>query len=330
MSNPPYSTLSPERILDAVEAQGYHCDGRITALNSFENRVFQLGIEDSAPLIAKFYRPQRWSREQIEEEHQFCAELTASEWPVVAPLINAEGHSVHSDGEFTFAMFNRFGGHAPELDNLDTIELLGRSLGRLHAIGAKQPFVHRPAINAAEYGHASREFLLGNDCIPESLREAYATLSRDILDIVDARFADCPYTPIRIHADCHPGNILWRDERALFVDFDDCRMGPAIQDLWMLLSGDRQDQLEQLDTLLEGYEMFHEFDDSELVLIEPLRALRMLHYAAWIAKRWSDPAFPPAFPWFNTERYWSEHILSLREQFAQLQEPALTRLSGNK
>lgn len=329
MSSHPYSVLTPERMLDAVEAQGYRCDGRITALNSYENRVFQLGIEDELPLIAKFYRPARWSYDQILEEHAFCAELTSTEWPVVAPLVGPNGQSAHRDGEFVFALFNRFGGHAPELDNLDTIEVLGRSLGRLHAVGALSPFQHRPTINIEDYGVASREVLLSNDNLPPFLRESYDTLTRDILKIIDARFRDCQYTPIRIHADCHIGNILWRDDRAVFVDFDDCRMGPAVQDLWMLLSGDRQEQTEQLDALLEGYEMFHEFDDRELSLIESLRTLRMMHYAAWIARRWSDPAFPTAFSWFNTERYWAEHILALREQFAILHEEPLSRHRGN-
>ena len=329
MSDHPYAGLTPERILDAVEAQGYACDGRINALNSFENRVFQLGIEDQPPLIAKFYRPQRWSHVQILEEHQFCRELVDAEWPVVPPLVALNGETAHSDGEFVFSLFTRFGGHAPELDNLDTIELLGRSLGRLHAVGSLTPFSTRPAVNVHEYGVVSREYLLSNNCIPPSLREAYETLTRDILEIIQARFRACPYDAIRIHADCHPGNILWRDDRAVFVDFDDSRMGPAVQDLWMLLSGDRAEQLDQLDALLEGYEMFHEFDDRELTLIESLRTLRMMHYAAWIARRWSDPAFPPAFPWFGTERYWAEHILDLREQFANLQENPLARLSGN-
>lgn len=329
MTSHPYSVLTPDRILNAVEAQGYSCDGRITALNSFENRVFQLGIEDEQPLIAKFYRPARWSYEQVLEEHAFCAELTAAEWPVVPPLVGPNGQSAHHDGEFIFALFNRFGGHAPELDKLDTIEVLGRSLGRLHAVGAVSPFQHRPAINIDEYGVASREFLLSNDSLPPTLREAYDSLTRDILKIIDARFRDCRYTAIRIHADCHIGNILWRDDRAVFVDFDDCRMGPAVQDLWMLLSGNRQDQTEQLDALLEGYEMFHEFDDRELNLIESLRTLRMMHYAAWIARRWFDPAFPSAFSWFNTERYWAEHILELREQFAILHEEPLSRSRGN-
>ena len=328
-STHPYSALTPERILDAIEAQGYRCDGRINALNSYENRVFQVGIEDEAPLIAKFYRPDRWSLDQILEEHAFCAELTEAEWPVVAPLIGPNGTSAYVDHEFVFSLFTRFGGHAPEPSNLDTIELLGRSLGRLHAIGARAPFKHRPAIDVQSYGIDSRAFLLETEAIPSTLIDAYDTLTRDILELIQLRFADCHFTPIRIHADSHLGNILWRDDRAVFVDFDDCRMGPAVQDLWMLLSGDREEQTQQLEALLEGYEMFFDFDDKELSLVESLRTLRMMHHASWLARRWNDPAFPAAFPWFNTERYWGEHILELREQLSVLSEPPLGRLSGN-
>lgn len=329
MPDHPFTALTPERILDAVESLGYQCDGRINALNSYENRVFQIGIADSAPLIAKFYRPSRWSFEQIKEEHDYSKELASAEWPIVQPLIHESGVSAHRDGEFNFALFPRFGGHAPELDSLDTLELLGRSLGRLHAIGSVQPFNHRPSLNIQSFGIDSREFLLNNDFIPSSLFHAYDSLTKDLIKIIEQQFSECAYTPIRIHADCHPGNILWRDDRGIFVDFDDCRMGPAVQDLWMLLSGERQDQTTQLDALLEGYEMFHEFNDSELILIEPLRTLRMMNYAAWIARRWTDPAFPSTFTWFNTERYWAEHILQLREQFANLQESPLVRSSGN-
>lgn len=329
MTDHPYSVLSPDRMLNAIEALGFICDGRLAALNSYENRVFQVGIENSRPLIAKFYRPSRWSYEQVLEEHEFCAELAVSELPIVAPLTLNTTDSVYHDGEFLFALFPQCGGYAPELDNLDTLALLGRSLGRLHAIGTKRKFCHRPHIDIQSYGIESREFLLANNVIPKTLREAYSTLTHDIIHIIEQRFNDCSYTPIRIHGDCHPGNILWRDNKAVFVDFDDCRMGPAVQDLWMLMSGDRQDQTVQLEALLEGYEMFNSFDNSELSLIEPLRVLRMMHYAAWIARRWQDPAFPLAFPWFNTERYWAEHVLGLREQFATLHEEPLLRISGN-
>lgn len=328
MSQHPYSTLTPERILDAIEALGYECDGRLTALNSFENRVFQVGIEDQPPIIGKFYRPGRWSWDQIREEHQYCADLEGSEWPIVAPICT-QGSTMHETDGFTFALFPRFGGRAPELDNLDTIELLGRSLGRLHAISAQSAFQYRPTVDIHSYGVQSRDFLLSSGYIPDSIQVAYDTLTEDILKLIENRFSGCEYTSIRLHADCHPGNILWRDDRAVFVDFDDCRMGPAVQDLWMLLSGDRLDQMEQFEALIEGYEMFYEFNDAELVLIEPLRALRMMHYAAWIGRRWADPAFPLAFPWFNSQHYWEEHILELREQFANLQEEPITRLTGN-
>ena len=329
MSDHPYQSLSPDRVLDAIEALGYPCDGRLNALNSYENRVFQVGIDEQAPLIAKFYRPDRWSGEQIQEEHDFCAELLENEWPIVAPLALENGQSLHQHQNFDFALFTRFGGHAPELDDLDTLELLGRSIGRLHAIGAQKPFAHRPSLTIQSYGIESREFLLSHGFIPDALHEAYRTLSQDLLSLIEQIFSQVSYTPIRIHADCHPGNILWRDNKAVFVDFDDTRMGPAVQDLWMMLSGERSDQMAQLEAILEGYEMFYDFNDAELRLVESLRTLRMMHYAAWIARRWSDPAFPMAFPWFNTERYWAEHVLELREQFAQLQEPPLARFTGN-
>lgn len=330
MSDHPYSALKPENILDAVESLGYQCDGHLSALNSFENRVFQIGIEDSPPLIAKFYRPDRWTSDQIHEEHAFSAELEAAEFPIVTPLRLSDGETLHHFDGFQFALFTRFGGHAPELDKLDTIEVLGRSLGRLHAIGAQKPFIHRPSISFKRYGVDSRDFLLSQGFIPDSLRVAYETLSRDLLRLIEERFDKASYDSIRIHADCHPGNILWRDDRAVFVDFDDCRSGPAVQDIWMLLSGEKSDRLTQLEAFLEGYEMFYDFDDRELNLIESLRTLRMMHYAAWIARRWNDPAFPMAFPWFNTERYWEEHILDLREQYANLQEEPLSRMSGNR
>lgn len=326
----PYHSLSPEKILDAIENLGYQCDGHLTALNSYENRVFQIGLEDSQPIIAKFYRPKRWSYEQIIEEHQLSHELEQEEWPIVAPLLSSEGESIHTFDGFTFALFPRFGGHAPELDKLDTLELLGRTIGRLHGISAKSPFKHRPYIDTESYGTASREYVLASGHLPNSIETAYETLTDDLLTLIKSRFENTQYRPIRLHADCHPGNILWRDERAVFVDLDDCRMGPAAQDIWMLLSGDRQDQVDQLEALLEGYEMFSAFNHAELALIEPLRALRMMHYTAWIARRWHDPAFPKAFPWFNTERYWSEHVLALREQFAILHEKPLSRACGNR
>lgn len=329
MTDHPYSQLKPDLILDAVEAYGYQCDGRIFALNSYENRVYQIGIEGQPPLIAKFYRPDRWSKAQIDEEHIFCRELYEAEWPVVPPLKQTNGHTLLQYDKFYFALFEKMGGHAPELDNLNDLEVLGRSLGRLHALGAQHCFSERPEIDVVSFGIKSQQFLLENNFIPSSLKLSYETLSRDLIDIMLTRFNELPYRSIRLHGDCHIGNILWRDDSALFVDFDDCRSGPAVQDLWMLLSGEQHEQQIQLDSILEGYEMFHDFDNRELSLIESLRTLRLMNYAAWLARRWTDPAFTLAFPWFNTECYWDEHILSLREQFALLQEPPLQRISFN-
>ncbi len=329
MSEHPYSKLKPEHILDAIESLGYQCDGRINALNSYENRVYQIGVEDKHPIIAKFYRPDRWSEDQITEEHSFCFELANAEWPLVAPITHQKTESLHRYEHFFFTLFERAGGHAPELDDLDTLLVLGRSLGRLHAIGAERPFIHRPELTVLSYGIESREYLINNNCIPKSLLPAYDSLSQDLIKLIKALFEQVDYKLIRLHGDCHPGNILWRDDKPTFVDFDDCRSGPAVQDLWMLLSGERKDRELQLDVILEGYEQFYEFNDSELILIEALRTLRMMHYAAWLAKRWADPAFPMAFPWFNTERYWGEHILELREQLAELQQAPLHRMGAN-
>lgn len=322
----PYSQLTPESVLNAVEACGYLCDGRLLALNSYENRVYQVGIDDSAPVIVKFYRPERWSEAQLLEEHGFCGELQDSEWPVVAPLKNENGQTLLRHDNFFMAIFERRGGHAPELDNLDNLEVLGRTLGRLHAIGQQKPFVERDSISVESFGNDSRDFLLEAGFIPDTLRAAYDSLTQDVLNIIQDRFAATSFSKRRLHGDCHPGNILWREDAPLFVDFDDARMGPAIQDIWMLLSGSRSEQQLQLDAVLEGYELFCDFDNRELQLIESLRTLRLMYHAAWIAKRWQDPAFPKAFSWFNTETHWAQHITDLREQFSFLQEPPLQRL----
>ncbi|AFU99181.1 serine/threonine protein kinase [Simiduia agarivorans] len=323
MSQPhPYAALTPDRVLDAIESTGRLTDARVFPLNSYENRVYQVGIEGGQPLIAKFYRPDRWTRDQILEEHRFTAELHAEGLSVVPPLTDTEGQSLWHFAGFDFALFARQGGYPPELDNLDHLHTLGCHLGQLHAIGKREPFQFRPSLDARSFGHDSAAFLL-DGFIPSSLQEAYRTLSRDLLVKVDAAFARFTPKLLRLHGDCHPGNILWRDEVPHLVDFDDARMGPAIQDLWMLLSGDRQQQHQQLAEIIEGYEMFSEFDPRELSLVEPLRTLRMMHYAAWLARRWQDPAFPKAFSWFNTERYWAEHILELREQMSALDEPPL-------
>ena len=309
--------------MDAVESRGFRCDCRNLALNSYENRVYQVGIEDGLPLIAKFYRPGRWSDRQIMEEHGFCHELAGHELPVVTPLRNDAGESLASYGGILFALYPRQGGHAPEFDNLDNLLVLGRTLGRMHRVGGSSSFTARPSLDCQTHGHGSVA-LIRDHFIPDEYRESYTAVTDRLLEAVEAAFGECaPVSCIRTHGDCHAGNILWRDGAPHFVDFDDARMAPAVQDLWMMLSGDRRRRTEQLEALLEGYREFCRFDHRELRLIEPLRALRMLHYSAWIAARWDDPAFPEAFPWFNTVRYWGEQILTLREQLAALDEPPL-------
>ncbi len=317
----PYQQLTPDLVMDAVESQGFVCDCRTLALNSYENRVYQIGIEDGAPLIAKFYRPERWTDEAILEEHRFCLELAEHELPVVTPWQNAEGQTLFHYNGFSFALFPRQGGHAPELDNLDNLLILGRLLGRLHRIGAIRPFEHRPRLDAETFGRQSVAFIAG--FIPEGYRANYLALSGDLLQGIDAIFTQVALDPIRVHGDLHAGNILWRDGAPHLVDLDDARLAPAVQDIWMMLSGERTRQLAQLAEIVAGYEDFYTFPARELRLIEPLRSLRILHHGAWLARRWHDPTFPHHFPWFNTPRYWDEHILQLREQIAALSEPPL-------
>ena len=310
----PFESLTPSFILDAVDNIGFSSDGRVTILNSYENRVYQIGIEDRDPVIAKFYRPQRWSNQQIIEEHQFCYELEESELPVVCPLKNEDGESLFEFGEFRFSLYPRKGGRAPELDNYDNLQVLGRFLGRIHQVGATNPFKYRPSIDSQTYGHESVKYICEN-FMPNELLNAYETLTSDILKLIDSTLDDeNELLFIRTHGDCHIGNMLWRNDLPHFIDFDDSRMAPAIQDIWMLLSGDRSEQQAQMIEILEGYNEFADFNINELRMIEILRTLRMIFFAAWIARRWDDPAFPLGFPWFNTPRYWEEHILSLREQ----------------
>jgi len=321
----PFETLKPDFLMSAIETQGFLCDGRLLALNSYENRVYQVGIEDQMPLIAKFYRPHRWSEQQILEEHQFSFELAEQELPIVCPLINDNQQSLFKYGDFSFALFPRQGGHAPELDNLDNLLIIGRMMGRIHSIGATRPFVSRPQLDSKNFGHDCVK-LISEQFIPTSLKPAYDTLTSHLLQRIDENLAlanSNGLSNIRTHGDCHSGNMLWRDDAPHFVDFDDARMAPAIQDLWMFLSGDRARRTAQINELVEGYNEFYDFQPRELHLIETLRTLRMIHYAAWLASRWQDPAFPKSFPWFNTERYWGEHILELREQLSALDEPTL-------
>jgi len=322
-SEHPFDRLTPGFIMDAIESLGYRCDCRILTLNSYENRVYQVGIEDEAPLIAKFYRPGRWTNRQIIEEHQFTLELAEHELPVVPPQLNPKGESLFIYRGFRFALYPRKGGHAPELDNLEHLKILGRLLGRIHLVGASQPFRKRPALDCRSFGHASVA-LISERFIPGEYRESYLSLTSQLLQRLDECFARLgTIRMIRTHSDCHSGNILWRDDAPNFVDFDDSRMAPAVQDLWMLLSGEENRQRRQLGKVLEGYQEFFDFNPVELQLIEPLRTLRMLNFSAWLARRWDDPAFPAAFPWFNSMQYWGGHILELREQFAALQEPPL-------
>jgi Ser/Thr protein kinase RdoA (MazF antagonist) len=318
-----YAGLTPDLVLDALASVGLYPDGRLLALNSYENRVYQVGIEDAPPVVVKFYRPLRWSDAQIREEHAFVAELAQGEIPVV-PATSLDGDTLRSYGGYRFAVFPRRGGRAPELDNSETLEWLGRFLGRIHAVGANQAYAERPALDIDSFGIEPRDYLLSHDFLPPELKETWRSVVEQALDGVRGCYARAGQVAmIRLHGDCHVGNVLWTDAGPHFVDFDDSRMGPAIQDLWMLLSGDRADMVRQLSDILAGYEDFREFDPRELHLIEALRTLRLLHYSAWLARRWDDPAFPAAFPGFNTQRYWQDRILELREQVALMAEPPL-------
>ncbi|MEI7612948.1 MAG: serine/threonine protein kinase [Betaproteobacteria bacterium] len=326
MNTTPFATLTPDSLLDALESVDLRPDGRLLALNSYENRVYQVGMEEGAPLIVKFYRAGRWSDEAILEEHEFSAELAERELPVVAPMRIA-GRTLHIKDDLRFAVFARQGGRAPEFDSGQTLEWMGRFIGRIHAVGALKPYIQRPELNLQSFGEEPRDFLLDNEFLPLELEEVYFGVVDQALDGVQRCFERAgKVASLRLHGDCHAGNVLWVEGQGggpHFVDFDDSRMGPAIQDLWMLLSGERADQVRQLADVLAGYEDFFEFDSRELHLVEALRTLRLIHYAGWLARRWDDPAFPAAFPWFNTQRYWQDRILELREQIALMDEPPL-------
>ena len=327
-SVPDFADLGPNQVLDAVESAGYRCDGVLLALNSYENRVYRVGIDDpiddQSALVAKFYRPKRWSDAAIIEEHAFCAELAGRDLPVVAPLREGDGTSLFRHGEHRFALYPNRPGRAPDLEDADSLGQLGRLIGRLHNVGALRPFQHRTGLSVDSLGQQSRDWLLEQGFIPPDVVSAYDSASTLLLDQVQAAFerAGQPAS-LRLHGDCHPGNVLWVGDGAWFVDLDDARMGPALQDLWMFITGDRNEMTARLADLLDGYTRFRDFDPRELQLFEALRSLRMMHYAAWLARRWQDPAFPLAFPWFNSERYWGEHVLALREQSALMDEPPL-------
>ncbi|MCU7938329.1 MAG: serine/threonine protein kinase [gamma proteobacterium symbiont of Bathyaustriella thionipta] len=326
-----YSRLDPDTVINAVESKGYLSDARVLALNSYENRVYQVGIEDEQPIIAKFYRPGRWSDKQILEEHTFSNDLFERDIPAIPPLylsIKNESSSPEKASLFTykgyrFALYKRRGGRAPELTDMDQLYWLGKLMGRIHAIGKTGQFQHRPTLSIESFISRPSRYILEHDFMPSLFRESYEAIVKDILQHVKTNYQQFPPELIRLHGDCHPGNILWTDNGPHFVDFDDSRNGPAVQDLWMLLSGERNEQEMQLREILEGYEEFCDFNLTELNLIESLRSMRIIHYAGWLAKRWQDPAFPRAFPWFNSEQFWGEHILQLKEQLAALQEPPL-------
>lgn len=316
----PYDRLTPDVVIDAVESLGYLSDRRILALNSYENRVYQVGLEDGAPVVVKFYRPGRWTLAAIQEEHEFALELAEAEIPIVPPMVH-EGRTLFEREGFHFAVFERRGGRWPELATEEEREWMGRFLGRIHMVGRRRPFRHRERIDVERLGWESRDFLLAQQWIPEHLESAYASLTEDLLTQIGSAFdAAEGVRYLRLHGDCHRGNILWTDAGPHFVDLDDCLTGPAIQDLWMLLAGSRKEMGVQLSQILEGYAQFSDFDYREIILIESLRTLRMIHYSAWLARRWDDPAFPRAFSWFAEPRYWENQILQLREQLAALEE----------
>lgn len=322
----PYAGLTPEVALDALESVGLWPSGQVLALNSYENRVFLIGLDEphegQASVVAKFYRPGRWSDAQILEEHAFIAELAAAEVPAVAPLVLADA-SLHHAAGFRFAVFARRGGRAPNLDDRDTLRWLGRFLARIHGVGARAPFRERPALDVQTFGEEPLAWLIEHRWLPSDLAETYVGVARQALGEVRACYQRAgQVAAIRLHGDVHEGNVLWTDAGPHFVDFDDSRSGPAVQDLWMLLGG-REEAPQRLAHLLEGYEQFRPFDQRELQLIEALRTLRLIQHSAWIARRWRDPAFPAAFPWFDTPRYWEARVLELREQIAAMAEPAL-------
>ena len=316
----PYSTLTPDVVVEAVEALGHRCDGRVLALNSYENRVYQVGREEAAPGVVKFYRPGRWSTPAILEEHAFALELAAAEVPVVAPEVR-DGRSLFESHGFRYAVYPRQGGRWPEFATREDRAWMGRFLGRIHAVGRARAFRHRARLDWRTMGVETVEWLLGQGWIPSHLESAYESVAGDAIALVEQRFDEAePLRTLRLHGDCHPGNVLWTDDGPHFVDLDDCMTGPAVQDLWMLVSGRPDEMRSQLEDFLEGYQDFADFDWHELRLVEPLRTLRILHYAGWLARRWDDPAFPRAFPWFEEPKYWEQHVLDLREQIAAMEE----------
>lgn len=314
-----FDQITPDFILDAIEGVGFLSDYRVLELNSYENRVYQVGLDEGGFVVAKFYRPGRWSEEQIQEELDFTQALFDHEIPSVPALYKDESN-LHQHKGFFFTVCPRRGGRHLEIDNLDHVFRLGQFLGRIHAFSSSQAFKHRPALNTNTFGGDSIKYVLQSDLLPPHMAQRYQSIGEELLTACQERFTLISPTFIPTHGDCHPGNVLWTDAGPHFVDFDDARMAPAVQDLWMMLSGEQKDMQLQVDELLAGYEEFNEFNRAELALIEPLRTLRMIHYAAWLARRWDDPAFPKAFPWFGSEKYWEEHIMNLEQQATAIEQ----------
>jgi Ser/Thr protein kinase RdoA (MazF antagonist) len=321
----PYERLTPDVVMDALASVGLHGDGRLMSLSSYENRVYQAHLEDGRVVVAKFYRPERWSDAQIAEEHAFAHELTQAEVPVVAPLV-LDGNTLHHHEGFAFAVCPRQGGRRPELDDPDVLERIGRFLARIHNVGAMRPFARRPTLDVQTFGFAPRTWLAQSEMLPLDVKSTWLAVADQAIELAGRALQAVSAPKIRLHGDCHPGNILWTEETAIhpggphFVDLDDARMGHAVQDLWMLLSGDAQQQGRARECLLEGYGQLRAFDRRELSLIEPLRTLRLIHYSAWLAQRWGDPAFPLHFPWFGTSAYWQGQVQTLREQVEAMSE----------
>ena len=351
-----FESLTPDVVLDALASVGLYGDGRLTALSSYENRVYQVHLEQGLPrdaaapssVVVKFYRPDRWTDAQIQEEHDFSFELMQAEIPVVGPLV-LNGQNLHHHAGFAFSVSPQRGGRHPELDDFEVLEWVGRFLARIHTVGAAKPFVHRPALNVQSFGVESMEWLLSHDMVPLDVQSAWQKTCETAIDLIadkaintqaiaknelkkdvknESNTISSAISVIRLHGDCHPGNLLWTPTDAPhggphFVDLDDARSGPAVQDVWMLLSGDRRQRTTQLSALIDGYEQFRPFDRRELALIEPLRTLRLIHYSAWLARRWQDPTFPINFPWFGTSDYWKSQIHTLEEQIEAMQEEPL-------
>ncbi len=337
----PFESLTPDAVLDALDSVGLRGDGRLTALSSYENRVYQVQLEDGSAVVAKFYRPERWSDTAIQEEHDFAAELMTAEVPAIGPM-RLMDQTLHHFGGFAFSVSPRRGGRPPELDDGEVLEWIGRFLARIHTVGAARPFAHRPRLDVQTFGIDSMQWLLQHDKVPLDVQSAWTKVCTQAIEAAAAHSVLAPagaksepdasgIAVLRLHGDCHPGNILWTPASAVpaagpgphFVDLDDARMGPAVQDLWMLLSGDRSQRTRQLGALVDGYEQFRDFDRRELVLIEPLRTLRLIHYSAWLARRWDDPTFPVNFPWFGSSDYWQGQVQMLEEQLEAMQEEPL-------